>query len=707
MKGHLTRLTLALSLSAAVAAPASALDLFGLFSKGDNSMESMLATVPADTPVFAGGHADERMGDFYDNWMMPASEADVQELKSLIDGEDGASLPAVKLFVWWLEDYNNSLSMGYDGLMDRYGIASDAAGVFYLDGAMPVMRIALDDEEAFWALMDEAASESGAEPRATEVQDVPVRLWRLTEDNAKLSLDLAVATHKGVATLTLFNGKDTPELMARRLGLAKLDQSMAKAGTWDKLGKTYGFDETSRMYLDIAALVESFMLPENTALGRDLTRLAPELMAETEDELDQVCRNEFVGLAKQAPRLVAGGETFDVTSSTMSQTVRLIWELKNTTVSSELQKLPGSLPTYATDASDKLLALAVGLDVNQLAPVATALWTQFTTAEFKCQQLVDMQTQAKATNPAMLGMASGMAQGVKGIGAALYSLEADPTTPAGLGGSALISVSAENPQTIASLITTSVPGMAGLNIPTTGEGVKVPVPVPAPPIYAAIKGKHLVVYTGDEAKAAADALANEPLNTKGLTAAAFNYKKFGEAVLTAVDAAPDASALSQFSPNGDCTEAYTGILQVAQMPMTLTYQDDYTERGWEALVGVDVSNEAGQIGDIEAGTYRTETLDYDCSWYGSGQETLNSDGSGQYLDDSECSTYRIDYQWDQNGRTLVQKVSSEQERDSCEGEWAEAEAQNYECTVLSTSDQGFHCLYHFDGEPTLMRYSLQ
>lgn len=706
MKGHLTRLALAASLTAAIAPPATAFDLFGLFSKDENTLEAMLESVPADTPVFIGGHADSRMARFSDSTMMPTTESDIRDLKTLFESEADADSPALALLLWWLDDYTTHLSDGYQAMIDRYGIEEDGAGLFYLDGAMPVMRFALADEDAFRAVLDEAVADTGVEPRATEVEGVAVRLWRLTPPDAELSADLAVSVNDGVATLTLFNGQDTQAMMARRLGLTDIDRSMADAGTWDNLGETYGFNEQARMYIDIASLVESFMLPDNTALGRDLNRLAPDFMAETGGSLDATCRAEIVDLARQAPRLVAGNESFEVSGDTLTQGLRLIWEINNSQVTGELQKLPGSLPGYAGDGSDKLLALAFGLDVNQLAPVATALWTQLTNADFECQQLVALQEQAKSTNPAMLGMASGMAQGVKGLGAALYSLEADPTSPAGVTGSALVSLSAENPQTVASLITTSVPGMSGLSIPATGEAVQVPVPLPTPPLYAAIKGKHLVVYTGEPARAAADALADEPLNARGVTAVAFNYQRFGEAMLTTLDAVPNAAGLSEFSPEGNCSEVYASVVQFAQLPMVLTYQDDYSERGWEALVGVDVkASDRSQLA-VTAGQYRTESLDYDCSWYPTGQETFKDDGTGTYTEnDSQCDLYRIEYEWEQAGATLSQAVVREQSRDSCEAEWTDVEAESYECTVLGAADNGFYCLYSFDGEATLMRYT--
>lgn len=707
MKGHLTRITLAAALTAAAATPAAAFDLFGLFGNDENSLETMLESVPADTPIFAAGHADSRMADFTDSMMMPSSESEIRELRNLFESEDIDS-PSLSLLFWFADDYFTQANLGYQAIMDRYGIKEDGAGLFYLDGAMPVARIALDDEEAFRAVLNQASTDTGLEARTTTVNEIPVQLWRLTPPEAKLSADLAIAVNNGLATVTVFNGQDTPSTMAQRLGLSDIDQSMADAGTWEDLGERYDFDDSTRMFLDFARLVESFMLPDNTALGRDLTRLAPEMMAETSGSLDDSCRAEVVDLARQAPRLVAGNEALSITGDTLSQSIRLIWEINNAPVTTELQKLPGSLPTYATEGTDKIFALALGMDVNQLAPVATALWTQFTAADFECQALVDLQAQAKTTNPAMIGMATGMAQGVKGIGAALYSLEADPSSPVGLTGSALVSLSAENPETIAGLIASSIPGLAGLSIPSNGEAVEVPAPLPTPPIYAAIKGKHLVVYTGEPAQADAEAMADEPLNTRGTTAGAFNYQGFGNAALTVLQAIPNAADMSDVAGDGSCSELYAGILQLAQMPMVITYEDDYTDRGWEALINADVQATDSQAVNVEAGNYQIETLDSTCSWTISGQVTFENDGTGTFSQaDStgQCDVYRSDYAWTQDGASLTLEIEQEQGRDNCDGDWAEVEADSEECTVLGESEDGFYCQYYIDGEANLMRYT--
>lgn len=704
MKGMCIRLLATVTLLIGTGSSAWAFDFFGLFSKDDTSIQSLLKSVPADTVVFFGGHNASEAASFFDE-TMATSQTDMAEINALLDTQ--ADTPGLKILGWLMEDYFAVSTEGYQAILNRYGMAKDGAGVFYLNGATPVARYAVADEQQLWSLLDRAALDTGAQPQTAKIEGANVRRWTVTTPDADLTLDLAVTVGNGVATFALLNAGESAERQAQSLGLAEISNSLADAGTWTALEDRYGFDQQIRGYFDIAGITESLLIPANTSLGRDLTRIAPEQIAEIGGSLDAVCRDEMVGLARQVPRFVFGSENSEVAATSMSQSVRMILELTNPQVTAELRKLPGSLPAYSKHADDKLLALALGMDVNALAPVATALWTQFRSAKFDCAQLIEWQAQANSVNPAMLGMVSGMAQGVKGVGAALFSLETDVDSPVGLRGSAMVSLSAENPQTIAALISSSIPGMAGLTIPANGDPVEVPVPVPNLPVFAAIKGKHLVIYTGEPAEAAAESMAAEPLNTRGTTALAMNYQRFGDAMLTALNTPEFAGQLTASSGTGDCTEMYSAFLQLRELPLTIAYHDNYTEQGWEALARVNIEASERDL-EVQPGQYRTDTLNYDCSWSAAGTETLNEDGTGQYTEtsaDGQCALYVNEYRWEQKGSTIVQNGTAERSRDSCDAEWTTQEPQSYDCSIVGNLDNGFYCLYHFDGEPVLMRYT--
>lgn len=684
---------------------------------GPPTIEALLEAIPSDTPVFAAGELDGRMAPFFDTWAMPVTDSDLADIRDLLADADS---PAVDFLLWVLQDYSKAMNGGYAAVMERYGLAPAGVSAFYLDGALPVLRYSVADEAAFTQFLDEASKATGVNSLTMTLDAGPLYRWPFVAQAEEpgrgdeppepaRSLDLLASIADGLATFTIATPMDSADTIAARMSLTKLEDSMANAGTWTALGETYGFDPATRLYIDFAALVDGVFNADDSAFGRDLKRLLPQLPAAANEAVDAKCQSEVRALVGQAPRLVAGIESIEVSDSALNQSLRLIWEFTNAKVIEQLTRLPGSLPNYSTSASDKLMALGIGIDVGQLTPAATALWQQFTGAEFECDALVQAQEQMGQMNPAMLAGVTAMAQGVKGLAVALYSLEADPTSPLGVAGSLLVSLSTENPQTLVALLTSTIPGLAGLNIPADGEPVRVPLPPPVPPTFAAIKGQHLVAYTGADPEIIAANLAEEPLNSRGTSAFAFNYARFGTAFIEAASASPLAQGLSEMSTTGDCTDAYVSLLQLAELPMALSYVDTYTTRGWEAELAFELGRAEGNGQTVDPGTYDVALTEPDCTWSTIGTETLNADGTGRYTegsDDGSCDLYQLEYRWDQDGRQITQLTAAERTRDDCDMEWSAMDPETYRCTLLHFTDSGFYCLYTYeDDEPTLMRYA--
>jgi len=711
MKGIITRVLFALAVVTASLGSVYAFDLFGLFStdSADNSMESILNRTPADTPLFIGWHTITEGMEIMDSWTL-VNQADISEMQELFAQINTDNTPVIALAEALLADYIDASSDGYRAVLAHYGLSSGAAGAFYMHGAMPVARLALDDPDAFNSALNQAILESNAAPVLKQIEGVEVRTWTLTPANADETVELAIAIDQGLATLTLFNHTDTAALQAERLGLSDLSSSLATLGSWDALGDRYGYNENSRGFLDIDGLAATLLTGTESRLRRDLEALAPDEIAQMDANMaTSQCGSEGYQLARQIPRLVFGTEAVSATSDSLSQRIGMTLEMTNTDLTSQLARLPGSLPAFATNGSDKLLAVALGLDVNALAPVVTALWTQLTQTNYECQALAQAIAPLRQNNPAMLGMATAMAQGVKGLAAALYSIDADSSSPLGLVGSALVSISTENPQVLAGLISSSVPGMAGMNIPSNGSAVQIPVPMVPQPVFAAIKGKHLVLYTGDNAKAPADAMAGEPLNTQGITAIAFNYERIGDAALVAMESPMLASNVQGMGANmgsSQCVDTYAGILQVAALPISGSFRDTYTDRGWDASIAINVGRMTTDF-SVPTGTFQSATLGEDCSWSATGTETIKADGTGTFseLDETgQCDLYQADYKWTQNGNVMEQTTTLVRSRDACEANWEEQPEEYYSCALLGSHKGYYYCRYGTGMDATLVRY---
>ncbi|MHA7879771.1 MAG: hypothetical protein ACX931_08275 [Saccharospirillum sp.] len=708
MKGMSQRLALLLAISLGATTSSLAFNPFGLLGSRDApSMEGLLASVPADTAFFAGGTTDASAADFFNDWVPGTSEADLEELVNLMG--DDVDHPTLNLLLWLLSDYLSNASQGYDTLNPRYGLGPSIDSLFYLDGAVPVIRLTLEDSDALLAVLDQAETESGAQSRTFELEGASIRAWPLTDDTADLSAELAVLVQQNVLTISFLLEGEQPVRHAQRFGLAEMPNALAQAGIWDALGDDYGFNDQMRGYVSFTAIAEALLIPQSNRLGRDLQRLIPEMQQAMDQNLDASCRSEWLALSQQSPRLVFGSDDFETTSTALHQSLRFIWELTHPQVTTSLARLPGSLPAYSQNASDKLFAFAAGLNMDALTPVATDLWTLFTQAEFECAQLVEWQQQAQTLNPAMIGMVSGMAQGVKGIGAALYSLVPDTESPLGVTPSIVVSLSADNPQALAPMLTASVPGLTGISIPTNGDAVALPLPGVPLEVFAAIKGKHLVAFTGPEGAQAVQELADEALNERGISALALNYQRTGQAMLDMLEALPESptNPLLFADDLGGCDQAYLLALQFAQLPMQLSYSDTFNANGWDGQVDMHIERASPLRPDVN-GRFQVASLGPDCAWTTTGQETLNDDGTGQYSEGDaggQCDLYQLDYQWRQQGLRIIQEPTQERTRNRCSDDWATYEAETDVCHLVGEHDNGFYCLFHFDNEPTLLRYS--
>lgn len=688
-----------------VVSSAWSFSFFGLFDS-DDDQSALIDSIPADTAWVALGKNITPGAQLMDDWAKQSTMTDLPDMPDIFSSTAG-----MQVLAWLFEDYSNVLQLGYQGktgysaLLARYGLDEAGSYAFYLDGAIPVFRFQVSDTDAIEQLIADITEGTGQVPENRTLDDMTINHWPLSAATAQQRFDLAMAVDSNFATLTLLTETDDNTRLSQRFGKLAQEVSLASSDDWKSLDSDYDFNDYSRGYFSIARIAEAILMPQNNGMGRDLQRLAPGPMAELNAKMGNDCPAEWLGIAQQMPRLVYGSEELDSSAQHFYQSIRLVLEMNNAAVTEQLTQLSGSVPAYSRDTGDKLLALALGLNVDALTPVAVSLLTQLRSANLDCPALVKLQQQAAQWNPAVLGILSGLAQGLKGAGLAIYDLQADADSPFGLSGSALVSLSADNPSLLASSLLASVPPLAGLQIPTNGESVTLPEMGLPQPIQLAIKGKHLVLYTGTAAAEAADRLAREPLNNDGNFAFTANYQATGKSLLALAES-PLSGALQRLEDAGGCTSFYIGMLQSSQTPLQISYLDQYTERGWEATLGADFEAEAIDL-NIQPGDYQTDTLSSDCHWFPDATETLNADGSGHYHQqdaNNRCEVYQIDYQWHQQGNRLVQQSSAERRRDSCDQQWQSLDASDYECTVLATFDSGFYCLYNFDGEATLMRY---
>lgn len=664
------------------------------------SVDALLEAIPADTAFVVVGHNTPEGLEEMQGWFDSGAD-ELQMLYELLREE--TEHPLLPLLFWLGEDYVSVLERdGFEGIHQRYGIDPEGAYAYYLHGAIPVIRFSITDREKVLALLDEAEAQTGVSHQAVVMGDVRVRSWPLLQDSEKhKDLALGILVDENTLTLSLLTERDNVARQMQRFALDPLSASLADADILDTWHDEFERSDLMLGYLDIQRIVEGLLLPEQNLMGQELLAHFPEYQQHLEQFSSPVCRREYVDLAGGAPRLLFGMDDYRMESQRFVFGMRAILDIQHSEVASQLQRLPGFLPSYSNTVEDKILAYALGVDTDALVPALTELWTRLTQAEFACEELQDLQKMAANYHPVMLGMGVGMAPGLKGAGVALYDLEPDPDGTLGVTGSALVSFSTSNPQALAAVLASFVPGMDGLALPDDGTPVALPPFFVPDGTYAAIKGQHLVIYRGEAAQEAAELLGSEELTNNGISAFTLNPGKVTERMLN------EPGLLAEFAQD-DCATPMIAMLEMQRAASTMGYRTTFDELGWSGSVHWQMAKPTS-IADLP-GTYLLDRLGGGCAWERVGVELMRGDGTGLYQSahrDLDCSLHETQYNWSRSGQRLIQNVLEERERDDCQDEWAPVEPEDFVCTIVPIEAGGFYCFQNEEGASELYRFAPQ
>ncbi|MEJ2043955.1 MAG: hypothetical protein P8X74_03080 [Reinekea sp.] len=683
---------------AASALPSYGFDLFGLFDK-ENSVQTLLEHVPNDTLLLIAKEQDKSLIKEMDKWIQNnpwVTGNPYQEMFANMDIDE----PGANLLLWLVEDYYATAPKGYAELYKHYGLDESGASVIYTDGIYPVVRIALTDETTFPALLQQAAKNNEYELQQQKLGDESIYAFPLIDENDE-HLTLGFMVKDKVLTATFFTHADDDAAKKARFALTEVKDSQAP-GKWQADGKSYKLDKYLRGYLDFVSIAKAVVQPDNRA-HQQLAALVGDDFNKFEQNLNQQCQQEIIGLISQSPRIVFGSQKQNVVGDNINYDLTTVLELTNSDVKTNLTKLRGFLPSYILDNNELGLGFALALDTNQLAPVATELWTQFTEIEFDCDVLQTAQEKVKELNPAIIGIGTAMIQGASGASVGIFDFQLDDSNPLGGTVDALVSLTAKQPQVLASMATQFVPFLSGVVVPDDGSAVNLKSDTVPMDIYVANKGSHLVVYSGEKSKAAATKLLDENPDVNGIASFKLDYKLAGELMMRAAKPIVNAGY-----NDDDCTHFYRSALTVSGLPIKLSSFSDITKSGFESNYEFDMNfAELGNKNQSIAGSYQLEYLDYDCTWVTIGTDELNDDKSGVYyeMDDAgACRTYESEYTWERAGDLITQDLSSDRYRDDCESEWVEDEVDDFTCSIVNQSGSEFYCISSEDGESTLYRY---
>jgi len=693
----------ALILAALVAASGSGGYWFWQQQQGNTA--ELGAFVPADTALYIGGQTSPAIVAQIENiYSQPDLGGDIESLAREIG--QGGDYPALNRFAAAL--MRDLFAPGSDvtAVYQRLGLQLTGPQQLFLDGLVPVLHISAQEGGRFTQFWAQHGRSAGLPVFDNQLGGQNYTRIQLSSPEESDRLDLILAQRDGMAVLTFTTPFDSDGELAQRLRIEQPQNSLLNSGKLVELAQRYGFTGDFSLLLDIEGMTRAFLAVDQSRMAKDLEALFALLQEPAPSTtLTQVCREEYAQMASWVPRMVAGYTSVKTEPGIEIQS-RSVVEVKAGPVLDQLNLLNGHLPTHVVDPNAQLFGLGLGLDMDQLMPVTVQLWNQFTQQTFACAELRQLQQQASANNPAMLGLVTGMAQGVKGLGLSVYDFSyGDALTPI-KELDMLFSIATSNPALLASMAAGSPAGAFG-KIPTDGSKSTIDLSDIQPGLSAEVglSGQHLTLAMGSRAKAAATALATDPLTPNGLLQMSLNYPAFGDLV--------EKFPLDQIQPLiGDsdtsaCLERARVVELLRQQQIKAGYTLGFAPQGFDSRVDMKIERPQQRASVNPVGRYELYDLTWDCP-QGTriGVEELRADGTGQYQETDGaggCVTYAYDYRWSQTGNRLAFDITSSRGRNDCASNWEEYGSYTASCELLP-AETGFGCIYKDDESEGLFAY---
>lgn len=590
----------------------------------------------------------------------------------------------------------------------------------FMVGGLPVLRFHAD-ADAFNQYLQQLAQQQGFSLQRQEHDQHPYLLLPLV-DTAGKSLALALVSRPGQTRLALISDAVDDESLGLLLGSRLPQHSMADDPRLVQAQQQLQLLPQQQFYFSFSELARGLLRPDSNLFGRQLQQLMGDELTNSLDEWRQPsCAEDVQQLVDQMPTVMGGMVAISSTGKQRQAHARGALLLTNPQVRQALGRLQGYVPALLGDTSQNppLLAFGYGLNAGEIAPAAQQLWQLFTAEPYQCPPLEAMRSQLAEQNPAMLGMASGMVNGLKGMQLLFNDLQLDPSNDEQPLQSLdlLLGISASNLRTLWGMTAGFNPLHASLPWPKDEQPVAVPLPADWPisvPLWFKVKGEHAFFYSGEQAARQASQISNEQVTSNGLFAMAANYEQLAAKVSELLPASN--ALLAQGPASLGCAEQQELLNMLTPLKMQLWGNVLFNDIGllsnsWQQWpVHAHLAANPHTLG----GRYQTLLLDDQCQPQPDGEETLASDGSSHYRassDDGQCVDYENRGQWQRQGNLLVWDYRDQRQAEAgCLDEqspWNSVLEEVVEsCLIISEQTDYFDCLFSGD-DKFIMRYQRQ
>jgi len=711
-----------------------------LFSNDSALKENpLLKSVPAETIFFSGNTQLFKMDDYpffslNQSFNTPLSQSERNAL-----GKELSFLYELYL------DLEATILQGNSVLQSHYGLPENIAVVLYTMGISPVLKITLEDEQAFLDVLNQAEKKSGFQHQDGTVAGQNYWLYPMGNKHQLIVSIKKTGDEKTVATIALLSNAANEVQKQLVFGLTQPAHSIeTKVKTIQKENQ---YLPLSVSFLDFKALVRSLFKTRSKTNTPAEANPWIELLGDENQFFANLqasnCEADIMNLAQEMPQLIAGYKKYEVQEQRVIMDFEVLLELKNQNLKSELNRFRGFIPDYVRHgAQDNIVAFGLGLNFSQMSPFFIYMTRAFKESTFQCEQLKAMQKDVAQLNPLMLAMMTGLVDGVQGISFALQDFKAIKPEQTLDGQSSdksssyktslydrsamtfelslIISLAAENPLKVWQMLTAFIPETALITPSEKPQKLNIAaLDMPGLELFVAIKGQHLVLYSGEQAETISHALMDEKIVANGLLQETLNYTQLTQAMkeLRHVVASPISpqGQSQQALPAEACIYFDESIAVLSRFSGFIDYQNDFVSNGWLNVLSADIEQKPKVKTDYQLpGKYETHYVQDGCQLVIGGLEEVLEDGTGfyqQYSADGQCFIFETRYRWEHTGEQMNLKYVSERSRPegSCVNEfevWAvpEPEFINDACQLRTAPEGEFACLYQWDGELTKSVY---
>jgi hypothetical protein len=502
---------------------------------------NVLDYIPADTAIFSASLEPFPIKNYIASAPNMKSASNPQNFDELVDSTNPGINFALSLF----HTYQSTIGDG-DKLINTFGLADEVRAYMYTLGLMPVFKIEIANEKAVWDLLDKTELETNFQHKKGNLEELNYRSYVISDEADPAQLELIIAINHGILTITVNSDYNEASHLAMALGLDKAEQSLANTAIIDNIISNHKFKKEGVAFINHIELIKGLTTENSNLLAKQISKLENELGESPGLAVirNAQCASEFSAIAQNWPQTVFGYTDINITATESNISTSMIIESNNQTILNALSMLRGFIPNYVNDLKNNVLAVGLGLDINQLSASLNNIWSDLQTPTYQCQPLASIQSSIKQSSDSigMIGMSASMANGVQGVSFGLldYSISNANNTPQLDSLDALITLSAENPALLFNTVKMFLPELQQITLEAEGDAVELNNILPIPSELnispkLAIKGKHIVIYNGEKGEKTAQSLSNEVLTKNGLNNYSVDFKKMMMPIVTAAE----------------------------------------------------------------------------------------------------------------------------------------------------------------------------